>query len=375
MGRIAEALRGLKLRPREIAEKTRLPLDRIESILSGASVVQPELRAISAGLRIPLHLLARGSYAADFPTHLKPVFRKTVKEGAPYDITISKIAAFVEAALEILPIRNAPPSWTDLGVGRTTYAEADRVAKLCRNMLYPDREFEPATDLPELLSGLDGIVLTRLLFSRYEGVSLLAGNYVFVFISPRFLGRMLFTLGHEWGHVISSHLQENGALIERPSAIGTFGHGSRRESFVDTFSSCLLLPDTGVAKALRSFRDYYELTATDLTDFEILLLARFFGVSFDVTARRLEDLELIPRGSGLALGQRLRKEFGSPEKRADDLGVPPRRRIEISPLSGELARALTRKIRLGEISLGWATDRLGLSIGEVMAANAGMSDS
>jgi Zn-dependent peptidase ImmA (M78 family) len=370
VGRIAEALSGLRLQPKQIADKSNLPLTRVEEILGGAPVALNELRAISTGLRLPLHLLARGPEAAEFPSTLRPLFRDTIRDGAGYDITVAKIATFVEAALEILPQRSSPPPLArDVAVGPPSYVEADRAAKFCRELLYPTRVDEPATDLPHIIGNLEGVVLSRLLFSRYEGVSIAHGNYVFIFVSPRFLGRMLFTVGHEWGHVIANHLREKGAMFERPSAIGSFGHGSKQEAFVDAFASCFLLPDVGVAKALRAFKEYYELPADGLSDFEILLLARFFGVSFDVAARRLEDLEIMPRGAGYSLSQRLKKEFGSPEKRADELGVPPRRKIEIPALSGELAEAVSRKINIGEVSLGWAADRLGLSIGEIMAAN------
>jgi Zn-dependent peptidase ImmA (M78 family) len=288
-----------------------------------------------------------------------------------YDVSVEKVAAFVEAALEILPPRSALPPWLlDLKAGPINYVEADRLAKLCRKSLYADREDEPAVDLPEILGGLDGVVLTRLLFSRYEGVSLIAGNYCFVFVSPRFEGRMLFTLGHELGHILAHHKKGRTALFERPSDIGTFGHGSRGEAFVDAFSSCFLLPDEGVGKALRSFREYYEITSPTISDFEILLLARFYGVSFEVAARRCEDLEILPKGLGYALAAKLKKEFGSPENRAAELGVPPRPRVRFPPVSGELAEAISQQITTGRISLGWATDRLGLSIGEVLAAHA-----
>lgn len=367
---VAEALRGLKLGAKEIADKTQLPLARVQSILAGESVALSELRAISAGLRLPLHTLAKGRRSTDPSSQLGPLFRD-VSRVKDYDVSVEKVAAFVEAALEILPPRSALPPWLlDLKAGPINYVEADRLAKLCRKSLYADREDEPAVDLPEILGGLDGVVLTRLLFSRYEGVSLIAGNYCFVFVSPRFEGRMLFTLGHELGHILAHHKKGRTALFERPSDIGTFGHGSRGEAFVDAFSSCFLLPDEGVGKALRSFREYYEITSPTISDFEILLLARFYGVSFEVAARRCEDLEILPKGLGYALAAKLKKEFGSPENRAAELGVPPRPRVRFPPVSGELAEAISQQITTGRISLGWATDRLGLSIGEVLAAHA-----
>jgi Zn-dependent peptidase ImmA (M78 family) len=217
---------------------------------------------------------------------------------------------------------------------------------------------------------LEGMVVSRLLYSRYEGVSLIAGNYCFIFVSPRFQGRMLFTLGHELGHIIAHHESGGDAIFERAGQIGTFGERSRREAFVDAFSSCLLLPDIGVGKALQAFRQHYGVKSRNITDLEILLLARFYGVSFDVAAHRCEDLGLLPSGASLAISSQLKKEFGSPEKRAEHLGLPPRQQIILPPISVHLAKSISRAIRLGHVSIGWVTDRLGLSIGEVLSINA-----
>ena len=99
------------------------------------------------------------------------------------------------------------------------------------------------------------------------------------------------------------------------------------------------------------------------------------GVSFDVAARRCEDLGLLPQGAGYAISQQLKKEFGSPEKRAEYLELPPRQRVVLPPVSAHLAKAISQSIRRGDASIGWVTDRLGLSIGEVLAINAESSSS
>ncbi|HEX8625878.1 MAG TPA: ImmA/IrrE family metallo-endopeptidase [Allosphingosinicella sp.] len=371
MGTVADALRGLRIGANEIAEKSQLSLGRVQEILAGEGASLSELRAISAGLRLPLHTLAEGRRAVEPGSKLEPLFRDTAKASAEFDVTVEKVATFVEAALEILPSRTELPHWLQaLKPGAVSYVEADRLATHCRQLLYPGREDEPATDLPTILGRQEGVVVSRLLFSRYEGVSLIAGNYCFVFVSPRFPGRMLFTLGHELGHIVAHHRKSRTALFERPSEIASFGHSSRREAFVDAFSSCFLLPDVGVGKALRSFRTYYEIASKSLTDFEILLLARFYGVSFEVAARRCEDLEMLPKGVGYAIAAKLKKEYGSPEKRAVELGVPPRVPVNVAAVSGSLAKAIASKITVGNVSLGWATDRFGLSIGEVLSAHA-----
>lgn len=369
MTTIADALRGLKISPQEIANRSRLSVERVEAILAGQNAAISEVRAIASGLRVPLHLLARAHPASD-ASSMRPLFRDTKKGQASYDLTVEKVASFIEAALEILPSRTELPGWLqDISACERTYAEADRLAKQFRRMAFEDHEEQPATDLFLVLGALEGVVVSRLDYSRYEGVSLIAGNYCFIFVSPRFAGRMLFTAGHELGHVAAHHQNDARALFEEPSDIGSFGRYSKEESFVDAFSSCLLLPDVGVGKSLRMFRDHFGVEAAHLTDLEILLLARFYGVSFEVAARRCEDLGLLPAGVGHSLATTLRKEFGSPEKRAEALALPARPAVPFPPISATLAQHLSSKINLGEISIGWAADRLGVTIGEILAAN------
>jgi len=366
---IAGALKGLKISPQQIANKSRLPLDRVQTILAGAAPTISEVRAIASGLRVPMHLLARTEPPSD-AARARPLFRNTKREDASYDITVEKVAAFVEAALEILPARKTPPGW--LAKCRTderSYQAADALAKRFRRLVHTDPDSDPATDLIAVLGLLEGVIVSRLEHSRYEGVSLMSGNYCFVFVSPRFTGRMLFTAGHELGHLLAHHQMGHAAVFERPADIGGFGKHSREEAFVDAFASCLLLPDIGIGRSLSAFREYYAIQSKNLTDFELLLLARFYGVSFDVAARRCEDLGLLPAGMGHALSKRLSEEYGSPEKRADALGLPARQPMPFPAVSPALAKALSQRISLGEVSIGWAADRLGLSIGEIMASN------
>jgi Zn-dependent peptidase ImmA (M78 family) len=366
---VSDALRGLKLSPQRIADKSGLSLDRVRRILAGDAPAISEVRAIASGLRVPMHLLARNTPPTD-AAGAGILFRNTKRNDTSYDVTVEKVAAFVEAALEVLPTRDAPPSWlADFRTEERTYEAADALAKHFRRLVYGDPDTDPATDLIAVLGALDGVVVARLDHSRYEGVSLMTGNYCFVFVSPRFVGRMLFTAGHELGHLLAHHRTGHPALFERPADIGGFGRHSREEAFVDAFASCLLLPDVGLGKSLSAFRDHYAVRSDNLTDLELLLLARFYGVSFDVAARRCEDLGLLPSGMGRALSKRLSKEYGSPEKRADALGLPARRAIPFPAVSPALAEALSRGIASGEVSIGWAADRLGLSIGEIMASN------
>jgi Zn-dependent peptidase ImmA (M78 family) len=366
---ISNALRGLKVSPQQIANKSGLPLDRVQRILAGDTPAISEVRALASGLRVPMHLLARSIQPTD-AAGVQLLFRDTKRDDTSYDLTVEKVAAFVEAALKILPPRQEPPDWmAECRTGERSYQAADALAKQFRQIIYHDPECDPATDLIVKLGSLEGVIIGRLDHSRYEGASLMAGNYCFIFVSPRFSGRMLFTTAHELGHLLAHHQMGHPALFERPTDIGGFGRHSREEAFVDAFASCLLLPDVGIGKSLSVFRKHYSVQSQNLTDLELLLLARFYGVSFDVAARRCEDLGLLPAGAGQAISKWLSEQYGSPEKRAEALGLPPRPSLSFPALSQGIADALNRELSLGEVSIGWAADRLGLSIGEIIASN------
>jgi Zn-dependent peptidase ImmA (M78 family) len=336
-------------------------------MLGGSSADMAELRALSTGLRVPLHLFAAKSASLERSEVLNPLFRDVRDANLTFDITVEKVAVFVEAALELLPVRNELPDWLQLfEIKSQTYVEADRISKIFRG--FSDlTEDEPVNSLPTILGRMDGVVICRLNYSKYEGVSLIAGNYCFIFVSPRFQGRMLFTVAHELGHLIAHHKNRGPAVFETASKIGSFGRYSKEEAFVDAFASCLLLPDVGIGRSINAFREHYNIQSSVVSDFEILLLASFYGVSFQVAARRCEDLSLLPRGLGQQLFENIKRQFGSPEKRAQSLDVPPRQKIEFPTVSPALASAISEALNTGDSSIGWISDRLGLTLGEILS--------
>lgn len=111
-------------------------------------------------------------------------------------------------------------------------------------------------------------------------------------------------------------------------------------------------------------------TSGSLGDIEILYLSRIFGVSFEVAARRCEDLQLLPNGGARSLYEWLVKEHGSPEKRADGLGLPVRPDIEFANVPSELIDVAIDKIRTGELSIGKASSMLRMTIPQLYDYNA-----
>jgi Zn-dependent peptidase ImmA (M78 family) len=366
MSRVATFLKQLPLSPDEIAIKSRLSSERIRAFLAGEDPTLADLRALARGLKLPLRSFTSESASK---SELGMLFRQTTSSRP--DRGVEAAAGFVDAALKLLPPRATRPEWLSrFRFEQETYAEAARIADEFRQMLSSDRLDDPLTDLPRLVIDL-GVILGRLETSRFEGASVIADGYPFVFVSPRFSGRMLFTLAHEVGHLITHHRDlDRSVTFDLAGQIGSFSrYRSQSEFFVNAFASVLLLPARGVGKFLQQVRKTLRIANPAVGDVEILYLSRFYGVSFEVAARRCEDLQLLPSGGAKSLADYLRNNFGGPEKRATSLGLPSRAAVHIPRVSENLLKIAVQKVEQGEVSIGWVTDRLNCSINDVYGSH------
>jgi len=371
MANVAATLRALALQPDEIAARTRLPYERIQAILAGNPVTASELRALSRGLKLSMRAFSSTGLSAT-TQEFAARFRAPGVSGSEREPTLDRLAGFVDAALKVLPVRDRLPDWhSRFGLrGSESYSEATRLAAELRDLLYPGQADSPAIDLPQRISTLEGLIVSQLKNSKYEGASVAAGGYLFVFVSPRFPARMLFTLGHELGHVVAHHSLQS-AHLDLASNIGSFKN--RAEGFADAFSSAFLLPAQAVGGTLREVRRLIGATSDEIGDVEILILARLHGVSFDVAARRCEDLQLLPEGGAASLAEYLRKNHRSPEKRADSLNLPPRAAVHFDAVSPVLMSHVHASVAQGVTSPSWIADRLGTSIETIYETHASMS--
>jgi Zn-dependent peptidase ImmA (M78 family) len=367
MTKVANFLRSLALSPDEIAVKSRLPSERIRSIIGGEDANLSELRSLARGLKVPLRTFTQSS---EVSSDLAMLFRST--SASKPDLGVEIASSFVEAAISILSPRSSPPDWlSKFNPKDDSYDEAARLAENFRLLFMPDRLDEPLYDLPDILVTLGGVILARLESSRFEGASVVANGYAFIFVSPRFSGRMLFTLAHELGHLIAHHKDPQSVVFDLSSQIGGIRrYRPRPEAFADAFASALLMPPRGVGIALRQIRETFHAGSDEIGDVELLCLARLYGVSFEVAAFRCENLGLLPKGGAVTLADFLKRQHGSPEKRADFLGLPKRPTIVIPRVSQNLLAAAVNKIEDGAVSLGWVTDHFACSVNDIYAARA-----
>jgi len=238
---------------------------------------------------------------------------------------------------------------------------ANLLAEGFRKYFVGNDQHRPLTDLASILTSLG--VAIYVLEIKADGASALIQQKPYIFLSPRFPARMFFTLAHELGHLLAHNVQEGNAVVyeyvepfERERT-----NSSLAEKFADAFASCLLLPTKGVSAFVSTFRKKYSIHG-DLGDIEILALARFFGVSFEVAAKRCEDLQLLPRGGGFALYEHLKKHHGGPEGRARELSLPDRAEIHFPTIPVNVVEATLSKVETGEISIGKASEVLSIPL-------------
>jgi Zn-dependent peptidase ImmA (M78 family) len=99
--------------------------------------------------------------------------------------------------------------------------------------------------------------------------------------------RRRISLAHEYGHFLTYRHKpevfiEEGYYLRKPES----------EHLAEDFAIAFLMPASGVKRRFHDIRKAKErITAGDLST-----LARYYGVSPEVMARRLEDLKLVPSG-------------------------------------------------------------------------------
>ncbi len=249
--------------------------------------------------------------------------------------------------------------------------DAEDAARAFREHHVNDDQLGPLQHLPQVLDAL-GVIQIIIHGERIEGASSIVHGIPFIFISPRFSPRMLFTLGHELGHLIV-HQDRDFAAADEDAGDQSQPKGSqdsREERYCQWFASSLLLPPAGVGVALKRFRARNGISSDSLGDIEILFLASFYGVSFFAAANRCEELGLLPKGAALSLYQRLLEEYRNPEERAAEVGFPARKKLDFPSIPQAILEKALDAIRRGELSLGRAASLLNVSLRDLMSKNA-----
>jgi Zn-dependent peptidase ImmA (M78 family) len=370
---LAEQLAERQISLEEAAEKSGIPLERLQRVVAGEELSLAELRQLSTALKLPLREMR--SKRQKLPD-LQFLFRAGVQQLDPYKARIiDLLAREVAAVFDIangLPINTA---WiNDFPQVPQTKENAEFVAQLFRQRYFNNDQESPFLSLPQVIAEQLGVFVIIAADLPIEGASVRLNNYAFILLAPRsFRPRMFFTLAHELGHFVAQHHANAAdfANLDFENEVGSWQAPRKPlEAFADSFASALLLPAAAVVVAIKTFRAHNRITDLELGDIEINFLARLFGVSFEVAGRRCEDLGLLQRGAARAIYEKVSEAHKSPEKRADEVGLPPRGELSFGT-SNRLLKAAAAKIQSGEISTGRAAEALHVTITDLFAANVG----
>ena len=371
MRNIAELIEKSGMEPQEISEKSRIPMARLKQLIEGKTPTLLELRGLARSLNLDYtQFIERNS-----PSSTVMLFRDTMgnRLKSSHELTVELLSNQLEQTLGMIG-RHQNLRWLDLfKVEKYNYFDALTLSETFREHFFENDQVSPLTNLPQIVVEKLNIILVVPPKLKIDGASALIDGNAFVFVALRtFVPRMLFTLAHEIGHLLAHHQKVSDfALFDSLESTGGIRTSTQtQERFADAFASCLLMPPIGVGIALKKIREIYKIVEDVIGDIEILYLAHIFGVSFQVAARRCEDLDLISRGAAFSLYERICKEHGNPEKRARELKLPSRPGIEFPVVSPQLLRRAIERVRHGDISVGRAAKNINLSISSLMNAHS-----
>ncbi|MBS0429939.1 MAG: ImmA/IrrE family metallo-endopeptidase [Proteobacteria bacterium] len=366
MTSIADHLASRKLSVEKAAEKAGMTSERLEQVLAGAEASLSEMRAVAKALRVPLSSLMDREAAEP----IKMLFRQTLDQRAvEVSSHVDVLSGQVRDALAIARGMPSNLNWLEAFNGlEAKYEAAEIYAQRFRETFAALDDKEPFQHLSQALNELGVFVL----FSRdssIEGVSAIVDGYALMILGARrFKPRLLFTMGHELGHLVAHHDKKGGyAHLDQVVDIDE-SHGRSEERFADAFASALLLPRAGVLLTIQALREQFSIRGP-LGDFEICWLAHIYGASFEVAAKRCEDMKLIPSRGARAFYQKILESHKNPEQWAQELGIPERPDIPVSP-STALLRAAALKVKAGEISVGRAAELLNVPVSSLYFANS-----
>jgi Zn-dependent peptidase ImmA (M78 family)/predicted HTH domain antitoxin len=346
--------------------------ERLKAILSGAEVSLRELRQLAAVLKVTMDDLS----LAEGPSKSADFLYRSVKRAKDADpALITSLSKRLDMSLELLRTRQVQHHWGTEFANADTYANAEENAAKFRTLFFSGDQESPLLRLPQIAVATLDVLLFVVDQPAIDGASARLGGRNFIFVSRRFEGRMLFTLAHELAHILSHHInEEEYAIFDDHAESGGKSAGSVRgaenhsEKYAHAFASCLLMPGAGIGVVLKKLREK-STTRGPLTDVEVLWLSRIFGVSFMAAARRCEDLTLLPTGGASSLDDYLKREFGSAEKRAAAIGLPPRPTVDFPSIPLPLLESAIQQIKEGNISVGRAASQLGVSIFDLISFN------
>lgn len=353
----------------KISEKTGIEMDKLE-LLRTAEILPSysELKSLSLFFRVPVSFLMES--VKDF-NNSNLLFRKSNDQKVD-SLVYDKFSSFINEIKKFDFNKDNYTSIRDRLISRqNNFLDGEILASQFRILYFNDDQQSPLNNLPEILAKKAGCIIKVFeLGKNIDGASAFVDDMVFLFISPRFAGRMLFTLAHELAHIINHQKTEDFLYIDSKISFDLKKTRTEQELFANSFASSLLLPVKGILALIKKIREHNNIPDDDpIGDVELLYVARFYGVSFDVASYRFEILGLLPEGATYSISKKIKDIYGSPEKRAELLGLPNREKINFNVFPDYLIQGILEKIDRGLYSSGKVSEILGISIQDLLNLN------
>lgn len=349
--------------PLERLKQSELAADRLEALLHDAEPSIDELRKIARLLRLPFRELLVDPIAAKGETKLRTNFGRNIStelelEAAQATDRARVLGDFI--AETGLPVFKGFPK---------SAATAEELSVIVRRNLLESDDIEPLPNLAGLFYDKLGVATVITHFRSIEGASSRAGGAAIILLASRPSGRMRFTLCHELCHLlVDLEPKEDEVWLDDAVLSPRQDSNYEEEAFANAFASSLLLPARGVAKVLRGFREAHGGPPDGVSAPEILNIARKFGTSFLVTGIRLEAMEVLPSGAAQALQESLTKEYGSPEKFANSIGLPEAAHNDWKYPAKKMFEDFGTRFSRGDYSIEFISGVSGLTLREAMGA-------
>jgi Zn-dependent peptidase ImmA (M78 family) len=228
---------------------------------------------------------------------------------------------------------------------------AEQLSRIFRQSLLGIDLYIPIIQLPSILYNKFSILTFTFSSRKVDGASFRKDKTAVIAIADRNDIRMLYTLAHEVSHLlvdIDDH-DNREAWIDEDVFASPESEARRAEFFANEFAASVLIPAEGLLEEIKAARAHRE-GPEQLTAYEIACVARKFGTSFGVAARRCENLGLLDTGGSVALENALKKQYQSAEKYADRSGIPARENINWYYPAKSVVRDLDARFESGALS-------------------------
>lgn len=342
--------------------------DRARNLVEGDDPSISEIRLIARKYRIPLR-----SLIARLPDQIAGNIRLRQNFRTSFDREYESLDLLSRAATlsEVLPSSSEMRVRIDLPVEERNLQAAEKAASFCRSEIFGINNVDPVEDIEELIVVSTNLYVLITSQRKLEGSAIELGEHSFIALAERPSPRMRFTLAHEFGHYLFDLSEQSAAWFDEDAFSFQSGEIAVQERFANSFASSLLLPAQGIGGALTQFRSLHRNDGKNISDLEIMFLARFYDVSFQVAGRRLEDLELVPSGGTQALYENIRQRFQSPEVFADQMGLPRRQDHSWGVGTLKIVRLVRQAVIEGRVSIGRLSEIVELPIADLteMAKN------